>query len=352
VPDLEVIEDVDAETGEVTYHAEGTCDCYKRGLFKPRPEPDEQNQQGGLKQIEVEEDDGDGKTKKRKTTAFAERLKRYEENSYEEFRVAFVDVEKTWDSKWGEKLGVDSRRLIYVQPQTAEEAIDVYESLILTGAINLLIMDSIAQMTPSEEVRASTMDWQQGLAARLTNKWNRITVAAMTKVMKEYGHVPTQIWINQERIDIQKKFGSKKTKPGGNAQKFTPSVEVYMWSSGWVKASRDSDLKEDFRGEIGKEVNMNFQVQKNKTAPAQATGSYVMSVIGRQAGQVIDLPYVLAQAEKYGIVRKQDKPVKWFLGDEEFKTKGAMLAKMEDKEVFLGLKDALLKKMLSTLEEM
>lgn len=352
VSDLEVVEIVDKATGEVEYLAEATCDCYSAGLIEPKPRPSEKTQTGTLRQVEIKvKDEKTGKEKTKKVSAFSERLKVYEENSYEEFRIALIDVEGAWDLSWGKKVGLDERRMIYVRPQTAEEAIDIYESLMLTGAVDYLIMDSIAQLTPSAEIKASTMDWQQGLQARLVNKWNRISTAALTIVARDYGHTPTQVWINQERTDISKKMGSKKMKPGGNAQKFTASVDAYMWASGWQKAQRDTDLKEGFHMEMGKEVAMNFNIMKNKTAPAKVTGSYIMSVVGRSAGEIIDLPYVLAQADKYGLVRKESA-TKWWLGEEVFKTKGAMLAKMEQPDVLFALKDALLKKMIQTREEM
>jgi hypothetical protein len=214
----------------------------------------------------------------------------------------------------------------------------------------MLIVDSLAVMTPSAEVEASTMDWQQGLQARLLNKMNRLAQSALNVVAKERGRVPTQLWINQERVDIQKKFGKKEKLPGGKAQMFSASVIVNMWASKWEKATADADLKKDFQMEVGKEVRMNFHVEKNKTAPARVTGNYVLRLAGREAGKIVEGPYVLAQAQKYGLVRKESTS-KWMLGDEEFKSKSALLARMEDPRVFRALKRGILERMLKAQAE-
>ncbi len=92
---------------------------------------------------------------------------------------------------------------------------------------------------------------------------------------------------------------------------------------------------------------MNFKFIKNKTFPALAAGMYRMGLRGREVGKVMELPYVMKQAEKYGAIRTEgEQTKKWFLGDEQFKTKGDMLARLEQPEVFLKLKGALLVKML------
>lgn len=349
--DFKVVEaGIDESTGEVEYMAQAMCDCYNVGLFKPEPYPDEYSdrEKGTLKQIVTEFiDEKTGKTKKKKTTMFKERIRVYEENSYEEFRVAFFDFEATLDRAWARALGVDDRLLFVVNPSTAEEGIDIYDELMRTGAIDLFILDSIAAMTPSIEVEASTEDEQRAAQAKLVNKFVRITTATQQYCWKDYGKIPTQIWINQERASMAK-WGPSNIMPAGQAQKFGASVIVSMWPSKWEKEMIDTDLKKAFQLEMGKEVQMNFSVEKNKTATPKVTGSYVMRIIGKQKGSIDELKYVLDQASKYGIYRevKEKSKKMWYLGDDAFTTKGSVLAKIENPVVFKAVKKALIKKMI------
>jgi len=354
--DLEVVEGVDEETGEVEYVAKATCDCYQKGIFKPVPYPEEfsDRAKGTMKQCDaVTVDPKTGKEKKGKSTFFKERIRRYEENSYEEFRVAFFDFEGSLDVGWCEALGLDTRRLLLVVPSTAEEGIDIYDELMRTGAIDLFVLDSVAAMTPSIEVEASTEDEQRAAAAKLVNKFVRKVTSAVNDCKRDYGRLPSQVWINQERDAMSaSRFGPTKTMPAGMGQKFGASVIVSMWASGWEKDSLDKDLKKEFQLEIGKEVRMNFKVVKNKTAPSQASGGYVMRVAGSRKGCVEELKYILDQSRKYSLFREDGEGTKkkWFVGDEEFDRKGDALARIEEPAVLASLKTALLKRMLGNEE--
>jgi len=349
---LEVVESgFDEETGEVEYEAHAFCDCYEKGLFKPQPYPDEYSdrEKGTMKQIKIEVvDEKTGKTKEKKTTAFAERLRRYEENSYEEYRVAFFDYEHTLDLAWARDVGVETRLLVVVQPATAEEGIDIYDELMRTGTIDLFLLDSVAAMTPSIEVEASTEDEQRAAQAKLVNKFVRKATASVIDGGRDYGKCPTQIWINQERASMETGFGPKSIMPAGQGQKFGSSVIVSMWASKWEKEVVDAELKKEFRLEIGKEVRMNFKVVKNKTAAAQAMGGYIMRVVGTRRGHIDELKYVLDQAQKYELYRevKEKNKKTWFVGDEEFTKKGSALARIEEPAVFEAMKKSLLKRML------
>lgn len=318
--ETEVAEVVDKKTGEVTCQTTGTCDCAATGLYVPRKAPGETEPEWRHRQAASRE------------------------NSFEEFRVALVDMESSYDPSWGEALGIDNRRLVHVIPDTAEEAIDIYCALLSSGSIDLAAIDSIAAMTPSKEIEASAEDWQQGLQARLVNKFVRKAQSASNQVAAEWGRVPTQLWIQQEREKIGMAFGDNTVVPGGKGQLFACSTIVKMWSSKWKKGKIDEEMKEEFRLELGSEVRMNFKVIKNKTFPALGQGGYVMGVRGANRGRVLEQPYLLAQAEKYGAIRQEGS--KWILGDEEFKTKAAMLARAEEPIVVASLKRALLAQML------
>lgn len=320
----------DEETGEAEYYAVGHCDCYKQGLIEPIMFP-------GENKIE-----------------FKARLKAYKVNSYEEFRVSFFDIEGTFDSGWARGLGLDPRRVLLVSPASAEEAADIYDDMLRTGAVDLYILDSIAAMTPSAEIEASTLDWQQGLHARIMNKFIRKVNAANLDVFRAYGHAPTHIWINQEREKIGVTFGSNKTAPGGNGQKFAPVLTLEMWSSKWGKDKFDDDLKAEWQMEMSREVRMNFKTKKNKTFTAKISGGYNMCIAGPRAGQIEDTKYVLAQAQKYGLLEEviDDKNRKtWILGGKAFDKKASMLATFELPETQRSIRAVLLKKMFDSVGE-
>lgn len=294
---IEVEEQVDEETGEVVRVAHATCDCARTGLFRPR---------------QIEGEDGN---------EFRARAKRYQDNSYEEFRVAYLDVEGTFDDAWALQLGCDSSRMVKVRTATAEETIDLHDELVRTGAVDLLVIDSLAAMTPSTEVEASSVEWQQGLQPRLLNKFSRKVTAARQTVRSGFGRPVTEIWINQERKKIGVSYGDDTIMPGGEGQKFTASVIAKFWASKWERETVDEALKKEWQLEAGTDVQLNFKIIKNKTARAMVQGGYRMGVAGDQAGAVLDLDYMVAQAEKFGLLRKDGAA--WLLGDEKHKTKAA-----------------------------
>lgn len=325
--DLTVEEAENKDTGEVEFRAVAKCDCAASGLYVPRKAPNETE------------------------PAWRSREAAYRKNSFEEYRVALVDMEASYDPSWGEVLGLDNNRLVHVIPDTAEEAIDIYCALLSSGSIDMIIMDSIAAMTPSKEIEASAEDWQQGLQARLVNKFVRKAQSASNQVAADWGRVPTQVWIQQEREKIGISFGDPTVVPGGKGQLFACSVIMQMWSSKWKKGVVDGDFKAEFQIDLGREVRMNFRTIKNKTFPAKGTGSYTMGIAGSHRGEVLEQPYLLAQAEKYGAVRKESDR-KWWLGDETFTSKASMLARMEEPEVRGTLKKVLLERMLGSLDAM
>lgn len=293
---FKVEEVFDEETGELEYEQIGECFCVQRGEYEPKPFPEERNED------------------------FKSRVAKYKVNSYEPFRIALIDVEGAFDYQWAERLGLDSRTIVYVRPDTAEETIDLYDSLVRTGSIDLFILDSIAAMTPSKEIEESVERWQQGLQARLVNKFCRKAQSSVNAMARDFGRAPTQIWINQIRMKIGVMFGNPETLPGGMGQEFATSVQVKLWASEYEKEK--SDLHKDW--DIANSVRVNFRTEKNKTAPPKRTGSYVMSL---EDGSIDDSKLLLQLGESLGHVTREGN--KWFLGAQEFKTKKALVSQLK-----------------------
>jgi recombination protein RecA len=175
-------------------------------------------------------------------------------------------------------------------------------------------------MTPSKEVEESVEKWQQGLQARLVNKFVRKVQASSNATAREYGRTPTQIWINQVRQKIGVMFGDPTTVPGGKGQGFATSVEVKLWASSYESG-------DDERLKIAEKVVVNFKVQKNKTAPPKGQGSYVLRLSGPKGGSVDETKLIISLCEKYGQIEKSG--AKWNLGMNSFKTKGALIQHLE-----------------------
>jgi RecA/RadA recombinase len=310
--------------GEVVIKTIGHCDCYQMGLFKTMRFPDENKDE------------------------YKARLKKYEEDSYREFQCALIDPEGAYDKAWGEKIGVDNRRLVYLRPDIAEHAIDQYDELLRTAEVDLIVLDSIAAMTPRIEIEKSAIEEQQALQARVIGKFTRRIVSAMTAVSTEYRRLPTHLWINQERVSLAITWGDNTVTPGGKAPKFCATAEIKMWPSKWKKEDRDGELIKDFHTEIGKQVRINIKVQKNKSAPAQQTGSCDLVVSGEGAGKFDELKYFLAMAEKFGLIveREDGKKKTWVVGDEVYDTKKAAIARVEEPQVYAEMRKILLGKML------
>ena len=298
--------DVSYTVEDGTTVANAYCDCYNLGIFKPTQAMSE------------------------KKDEFAERLAEYKENSYGEYKVVLFDLENAFDKPWALKLGLNPDSMLYIRPDSAEEAIDIYEHLIRTAAVDLFILDSFAAMVPAEEIAKKSSEATQGLLARKLGLFNRKVQSALTAIRNDYRMFPTQIWINQEREKIGVMFGDNKVCPGGKSQKHYASTVIKMFTSKWETDVLDADLPEEFRAKVGNTVRMNIKIEKCRLAPSKYECGYPVIVSGEKAGQVDDTKYLLAMAEKFGFTKivGEGTKKKWYVGDEEYSKKGDAIARM------------------------
>jgi len=196
---------------------------------------------------------------------------------------AFIDAEHALDTTWAKKLGVDVSSLLVSQPDTGEQALDITEMLIASNSVDVIVIDSVAALTPRAELEGDMGDTHMGLQARLMSQ-------AMRKLTGIISRSKTAlVFINQIRMKIGVMFGNPETTPGGKALKFYCSVRIDL---------RRLNTLKDSTGAIGSRVKA--RVVKNKIAPPfRETEFDIMFDNGiSYEGDLLDL------AMAYGIVER------------------------------------------------
>jgi len=321
-----------AEDPEARWSAKGECTCFADGLYKP---------------------DEPQKEKDEKEKSYKERVakwrKKLEKNSYEELVCVWIDPEGTFDKKYAAKLGLDTRRVLYIRPESAEEGIDLMHAVVCTVEADFLALDSIAQLVPTAELVESTTEWQQGLHARLMNKAVRKLVSGSSMVAREKRAI-TQIWVNQMREKIGTRFRDPTVKPGGKGQEFAVCAEI-KFADGAVKYVEDvygsTDKKEIDRVPV--EETFYFEVTKNKTAGTKkVNGFYTQSMRAKDMGRVIEEDDVFKRLMHSPLVRQNKKVKRYYLLDREYTTQKALKIDLKDDPAFF---DAVKKELLRELLE-
>ena len=198
---------------------------------------------------------------------------------------AFIDAEHALDVGYAKKLGVKTDELLVSQPDYGEQALEIADMLVRSNAIDVIVIDSVAALTPKDELEGEMGDMQVGLQARLMSKALRKLTAVIAKSRTMV------IFINQIRMKIGVMFGSPETTTGGNALKFYASVRLDIRRTGSIKKGEEV---------IGSETKV--KVVKNKVAPPFKVAQFDILYgegISRE-GEVVDLGAELNIVEKSG----------------------------------------------------
>ncbi|MDP5110627.1 MAG: recombinase RecA [Rickettsiaceae bacterium] len=233
---------------------------------------------------------------------------------------AFVDAEHALDPVYAKKLGVNIDELIISQPDTGEQALEITDTLVRSGAVDLLVIDSVAALVPKAEIDGEMGDSHMGLQARLMSQALRKLTASTSRTNC------TIIFINQIRMKIGVMFGSPETTTGGNALKFYASVRLDIRRIGSIKDKEEV---------IGSQTRV--KVVKNKVSPPFKTVEFDIMYGGgiSKDGELIDL------GVKYDLVEKSGA---WFSYGEQRIGQGREKAKQymkDNPEIALELENKL-----------
>jgi recombination protein RecA len=225
----------------------------------------------------------------------------------------WFDAEGSFDNNWARQQGVNLDATYVLRTEFAEQGIDIADALLRSGQCDLLVVDSVAQLTPSVEIEQSAEKWQVGTHARLMNKAMRKWVSAQNSGSLDKPFMPTILLINQIRMKVGVIYGSPETSPGGKGIEFAASMIIRCKRKQWIEDA--------MKRPVGHE--MEITVKKNKTAPPNRTAGFTFFFNGHDsqvAGSSNVSEQIIKQAEFWGLIKRQGS---WYTLAKDIKAQGS-----------------------------
>lgn len=213
-------------------------------------------------------------------------------------RCLWIDAENSFDREWAAKKGVDIANHVFARTESAEEAIDIVKVAANQNLFDLIIIDSIAQMTPTTEIEESSENWQMGLAARLMNKAYRVWNASLAKRSANImGGGPAIIALNQMRYKIGMVYGDPRVLPGGQQQIYCSSIILYTRANTY-NSKEEAEMESVALGGI---------VYKNKTAIPRQNYEFSLQLKdgeGQKAGELDNCKQLVKRGKELKLITK------------------------------------------------
>jgi recombination protein RecA len=229
-------------------------------------------------------------------TTTAMRVIAQTQRKYPDMVAVLIDTEGTYDADWGTKHGIDNERLVLVQPESGEQAVDLARALIKAKETSIVVLDSLPALMPMKEMEKAAEDAVVAMQARLIGRFVR-TVSQALIDERQRKHYPSVLLINQFREKIAM-MGDTRTLPGGNALKFFVSVR-------WEVKNKEVLGKDRFDSEVVDYNEHSWRITKNKVGNGLRNGEFVMIRNPDHAygpGFIDDAKPVLTFARKFGLV--------------------------------------------------
>lgn len=267
------------------------------------------------------------------------------QRQYPDQKVVKVDVEGTSDAVWTAKNGVDTDELILVQPETGESACDMVDALVRTKEVSLVVVDSIAALTPMKEIDASAEDAHVGLQARLVGSMVRKVTAGLI-AERNRGHLVTVLFINQFRSKIGgfAGYGEPRSIPGGKALEFATSVQIIM-------KNREMAGKDEYDVETIGVNEHSYDIKKNKLNSGPRQGEFRLLRVddpdlGLDEAEIDDAATMLGYAKKFGYYTGGGSSWRLAFAEDDHKFRGlsdAVQAIYQDRDLYWRLRNVLIR---------
>jgi recombination protein RecA len=220
------------------------------------------------------------------------------ESQFNRGTALYVDSEFAFDEAWAESMGIDTSQHVICRPDYGEQGVDIISNAIYENAFDLIIVDSLSQLTPSKEMEDSAEDKQVAEQARMLNKATKKWLSTLITLHQKGQKGPCVILLNQFRMKIGIIFGDPRTIPGGKNQEFVASILIY------THGQKYADTKDEEEVEKGS-VLLKGNIHKNKTYVPRQGYAFHLGLANEKKGRIDNTKVLVQEAKKHKLIKKE-----------------------------------------------